>query len=346
MGGEILVQTSKYIVFLTINKNCPLSCDYCYAKGTDQKIMSIKLVKESINFLNDLGVNYAIISGGEPSIHPNFLEIVSLLHKSGLKIILNTNAIAFADKHFLNETLERGDVIFNLSLKAVSREKFIKNTGIDLFDKHIAGIKNIVESESINIFSTVLCENMINDFDKIIEIGKNLNIGKILAPFPYPAYLNNSIYTDGMLTPAQIADFIHENYEKIINDNEIIFDLRLPMPFCSFPEGFWDNNLENLIIRTGCLARGGRTITIDRNGDIFPCNVLCWPAIGRLGKDFHTAREFIRYKKDAQKIIDLYKKINSLPMEECQNCQYFLKCRGGCPLLWKYNDKKFLERPQ
>lgn len=68
--------------------------------------------------------------------------------------------------------------------------------------------------------------------------------------------------------------------------------------------------------------------------NLLPCDMYFVNKIGKLGTDFNTAEEFVawREKQPYKKVIE---EIDQLPSEKCKQCQYYERCYGGCPVLWK-----------
>lgn len=83
-----------------------------------------------------------------------------------------------------------------------------------------------------------------------------------------------------------------------------------------------------------CQIHKRNAVTFDTNLNLLPCDMYFNDKIGKLGKDFTTAEEFVRITEQNpyKEIID---RISKLPSEECKRCQYLEECYGGCPVLWK-----------
>lgn len=343
MAGEILRNNSRYtLVFVVLDGHCQLVCKHCYAKGIEKKVMSLETARMAVNFIKDLSTKCLILSGGDPTMNPNFCEIVNLFLLAKARVHLNTNAISFADKHLLDKIIHPERIIFDISMKAATKESFVKQTQVDLFEEQMLGIKNIINSGAYSVLSMTLSRNMLEEFDEIIKIGKALNFGSFLISFAFPAYVDGVTSTDGMMTPSEMAIFISEKYRQMkkLGTN---FIFRMPIPFCLFPEDFLPIIKNDFRIMTNCSMKNGSEIVISQDGSIFPCNNFYFPALGKLKEDFKTAREFEIFKRKKE-IVSFYKKINSFaPRKECFECDYYFRCRGGCPLLWQhYGEKMFI----
>jgi MoaA/NifB/PqqE/SkfB family radical SAM enzyme len=192
---------SRFISWLTINRACNLRCGSCYAKTTGfstEEDMSIETVKQSINLLKELPLKSVIVIGGEPTIHPQFLEIVSMLRMAGLRPLLVTNSIRLADSRFLEAVIQAGIVGITTSLKATSEEQYQAITGRKGFSTTMKAIENI---ERVGIFhkvSVTLYENLLDDFDEMIDVVVKSGVRLFSLDLGRPIIVDNRVYADGI----------------------------------------------------------------------------------------------------------------------------------------------------
>ncbi|WP_406164629.1 radical SAM protein [Streptomyces sp. NBC_00996] len=80
---------------LLITDSCNLSCSYCHNEGQfgRSEFMSTSVVAELAIWLqeNSIRVDNLILSGGEPSLHPQLTEIVEMLSGTAKKISMVSN---------------------------------------------------------------------------------------------------------------------------------------------------------------------------------------------------------------------------------------------------------------
>ncbi len=83
---------------MEIISDCNLSCKYCYnAQSHNQSIISITNFKKAVNIFIKAGIKQLSISGGDPLLHPNLIEMVEYAHKKGLVVHLCTNGYILDD---------------------------------------------------------------------------------------------------------------------------------------------------------------------------------------------------------------------------------------------------------
>ena len=86
---------------LETNKSCNLRCRYCYAQsGEDQvKIADFNVLKRIVSEAKELGIrSVVVIGGGEPTLHPNFRELIAYIDSLGIIPMLFSNTILITEE--------------------------------------------------------------------------------------------------------------------------------------------------------------------------------------------------------------------------------------------------------
>ncbi len=114
----------KYIQFYPTLR-CNLSCAFCFNRGIRiEKDISIDDCARVIAFLADNGVNEIDILGGEPTLHPHFIQMVELIYQKNLKAFISSNGCNVHLLEKISQTYEKGQIQIGVSLNddSVSRE--------------------------------------------------------------------------------------------------------------------------------------------------------------------------------------------------------------------------------
>jgi molybdenum cofactor biosynthesis enzyme MoaA len=94
-GGRAVRLFNADRLRLLITDSCNLSCSYCHNEGQfgRGKFMSMSVVADLASWLRDnsIRVKNLILSGGEPSLHPQLIEIVQALEGTADKISMVSN---------------------------------------------------------------------------------------------------------------------------------------------------------------------------------------------------------------------------------------------------------------
>ena len=84
----------KPIVVWNITRTCNLKCIHCYADASARKFegeLDWDQCCAVIDDLADYKVNALLFSGGEPLVHPRFMELLERATGKGLKVTISTN---------------------------------------------------------------------------------------------------------------------------------------------------------------------------------------------------------------------------------------------------------------
>jgi GTP 3',8-cyclase len=156
---------------VSLTDKCNLRCTYCMpAEGVDWISKAMHLtsdeLKRVVGILCELGIEEIRLTGGEPLLHPEILEIVNVLNELPTKpeISMTTNATRL-DK-LASELKSAGLKRLNISLDTLNSNTFQELTRRDGFDETMAGIKAAKEAGFPIKINSVLMRN-INDHEAV-----------------------------------------------------------------------------------------------------------------------------------------------------------------------------------
>jgi hypothetical protein len=117
-------------VYWEIGRRCNYDCSYCWPNihnKTDRHKTLAELVaateKVILKFAKGSRVNF-IISGGEPTLNPDFLEWVRYISKSGHYLSMHSNGTRLPD--YYSELIRYGDLNLSAHFESFVLEKFVK----------------------------------------------------------------------------------------------------------------------------------------------------------------------------------------------------------------------------
>ncbi len=131
-------------ILLSLTHKCNFRCVYCFNGSADCVSNELSTAEwlDVVRQMDEMGVVRAIVSGGEPTMHPGCLEIVRELKRRGILIDFCTNGSAISDE--LLDVLEGESVQF--SLDAGDRDMFKRLTGgMDAYDTVVANLRRVTE---------------------------------------------------------------------------------------------------------------------------------------------------------------------------------------------------------
>lgn len=96
---------------------CNLSCVHCMRKhNTEPNHLSVDIIEKVISQSKRYATDTIVFTGGEPTLHPAFIEVVDMVVKNGLKYFFVTNGTNLSALRKIFEKPERVKAIDAISL--------------------------------------------------------------------------------------------------------------------------------------------------------------------------------------------------------------------------------------
>jgi cyclic pyranopterin phosphate synthase len=298
-------------------------CKYCFAQGKvdlgqqqgdSSKNLSMENLEKIIEYYKHNHLERFVILGGEPTLHPNFSNMVDrvLKEKAFSAVIVFTNGIMPDNvlDYLSNNKDRRLDVALNLNSEdsySSTEWKKVNNT------MRVIGPRIGV---GINIYHSG------QDYDYLIEAINTYQMrSHIRAGLTHPIHGGKNKYAQLEDYPG-IAEDLIVFAEKVFKNN-ITFSFDCGFPFCMFT---LDQHKE--LLRFGIQFRSLCTPIVDvgPNLDIWRCFPMLKDVQGKL-TDFESRKQIIDLFNNKYK--NIQKMGNFL---DCPQCIYRKNkmCSGGC----------------
>ena len=137
------------LTLLEITDSCNLRCPVCYAASGPERLThrSLTLIEKMLDAIvrNEEKPDVVQISGGEPTLHPQFFEIVALAKARPIRhLMVNTNGTRLAqDEEFVKRLSEIEDFEVYLQFDSFERDALMTLRGADLAKGTRAGIGTV-----------------------------------------------------------------------------------------------------------------------------------------------------------------------------------------------------------
>jgi MoaA/NifB/PqqE/SkfB family radical SAM enzyme len=166
--------------YIILTSKCNLRCLHCYGNygvSTPPKELTGKQWGKVFKQLADKGVFYLNISGGEPTCHPDFNEIIESLIENRLYFMLTTNGLCSIST--LNTILKAKDYLLgiNISLDGPDyishgfiRKGLNGKSSESMFQKTLASIKFLVKNKVRTSISTCIHKENVKIMNKMADL--------------------------------------------------------------------------------------------------------------------------------------------------------------------------------
>lgn len=168
------VKEPELKVLLQITERCNLHCKHCFNSSVNiGDEISYQVINEIIiPKLVSANVTRVTLTGGEPMIHPEVLDIITAFIKRGIHITLCTNGTGFTDK-IIDRLFKLGNVHINVSLDGFSFNSHGRFRGFSnkqSYDKVMQNIHLLGERKLLN---GILCApNHFSNNEEYINLCK------------------------------------------------------------------------------------------------------------------------------------------------------------------------------
>lgn len=99
------------VVAWTVTRSCNLACRHCYSASINHRYPGELSDDEARAFIDDLAampVSALLLTGGEPTIHPELPRLARRASDGGLRVTLSTNGTRCADETYADRIAESG----------------------------------------------------------------------------------------------------------------------------------------------------------------------------------------------------------------------------------------------
>jgi MoaA/NifB/PqqE/SkfB family radical SAM enzyme len=172
-------------LFLAVTNHCNARCLLCqYWKSKPKGFLPLPVLEEKIvPLVNKYNVGLTLITGGEPTLHPQLPAIIKSLEKTGTRMTLITNG-THLDAIF-NEIKDRVDA-YLFSLDASNEVLFRGIRGLDHFKEMMAWPQRILDHRpSAQVaFNCLIQEKNIDDLVDLYRLVMDLPVEGIFFNVP------------------------------------------------------------------------------------------------------------------------------------------------------------------
>jgi radical SAM protein with 4Fe4S-binding SPASM domain len=159
---------------------CPLHCQHCYTDCYNNKTfakndLSTKQIKIILNKCKKAGVIWLCLTGGDPLIRKDFVEIYTYASKLGF-IITVFSSLTIMNKEILNAFKKYPPFMIQTTVNATNAKKYKEITGTTLFSKQIDNMRKLLKNNLSLISQTLITKQNIYDINRIKQQLESLGL--------------------------------------------------------------------------------------------------------------------------------------------------------------------------
>ncbi len=173
--------------YLYLTSGCNLHCRHCwiaptFVKGQPQPgdYLDLDLLKKAVTEAKPLGLSSAKLTGGEPTLHPQFAQIADYLTAEGLSLNMETNG-TLIDEALARHLKEHTSLYHvSVSIDGPNAEVHDPFRGVaGSFDAAVRGLKNLVAAGFRP--QVIMCPHKGNKqyIEQVVDMAAKLGAGSV-----------------------------------------------------------------------------------------------------------------------------------------------------------------------
>ena len=310
---------APYKADLALTYGCNNACGHCYNEEERAGTPSLTLGEweQVLDRLHSIGVPHMIFTGGEPTLHPDLVELIGYARALGMVTGVNSNGRRFADEGFTRSVADAGLSHLQVTLQSHRADVHNGMTGTESFDETVAGVRNALDAGLYTITNTTLTGKNADQAEEIVSFLHELGL-KTFA-------MNGMIHSG---SGCGFSDAIGEDCLApvlvAVRDRAAELGMRFlwytPTPYCQL------SPVELGLGPKRCNA-AQYTLAIEPDGSVLPCQSYYHSAGNLLRDDWSEIWNSPLFLSFRDRLED--PEGSGLP-EMCWDCPDLPLCGGGC----------------
>ncbi|MBW2003520.1 MAG: radical SAM protein [Deltaproteobacteria bacterium] len=305
---------------IVMTYECNLNCRYCFSKGlslTEPGYLDNDVFERIIEWMDGKEFKHVSLFGGEPTLHPDFINYIIRLNNLGYRVYFATNGL-YSEKvaEGLNET-DSLKATFNIPASGTytARQESLLKRNLSCFPSHIRKFFRFTLSE----------EN--RDLKLLEELTEEFNPDSISFALAFPS----GDYSNDFIDKDKISLFTQDIFKliELANEKKLYSGLVKPFPLCKFTEGELMTMLGGIDLFNTCDIYHDNFMqltTVSHKGVFYPCIAL--RHYGKIHLDDNpTLDDISKYNRS------VVERLSENPViEECSSCNLYKShlCQGFC----------------
>ena len=315
---------SRQILFATTYA-CNLRCPYCYVKSWEKSFpdhMPLENFRRALNWCHEQGLNYIILGGGEPTVHPAFGKLVEEARACGVSLSLTSNGLFGGPvlAHIVPDVFP--EFICHVEQDVIRENKRLANR----LSRNISAVQ--AAGVAVRFRYTLTSRSDGSERREILALARAHGIQILNYGFAFQNInKNNESYRHERMSVRKFDSLLNQFMDEA-REFGVALHLSKPFPLCHVTRQTLQRMIGEGGLRMACTAaRRGYSMNLTVNPDLstLPCNAL--NIAGPKITAFKSVREAGHYHSA------VLRKLYATPWRpKCKRCVLHFRglCQGAC----------------
>lgn len=295
MYQAAIKRNEPFKVYFEITHNCNFRCQHCYiqekVRMQENVFLDKQIIIKTIDELKRLGTHEIVITGGECTLHKDFLEIIQYICNQGFKLVILTNGNLITDTFVqIIKNIPIADIRISIYGKQKMHDEMTCVNGS--FQKSLNALKMLRKEKGIGTATILVTKDNYEELDELAGMFKENEIEYDFNAFIFPTTEQNMSPTN-----YRIENVINEFVEKYVIN-------------CSGSK----------------CAAGISRFRVDPHGNVSPCDLLKHEKLGNLYDK--SIEDIINSEERTQWLNKLNYIINHNACSKCEDKTFCSCCLG------------------
>jgi radical SAM protein with 4Fe4S-binding SPASM domain len=294
---------------LHVTNRCNLRCKHCVYKSGDWHMidMSVETVQGLIGDFKDMGVEEVHITGGEPLLNSQLIDIIALLNGNNFTVRIQTNGMLIT-KSIAQNLKNAGASHVLISIDGLRDSHNVLRSNERSFDAAITAVRICIDAGLFTRVNTVIHKGNVHNVAPLVRLIAQTDADQHSFFYFTPTGRGENML-DKIISLEEWKE-IQDEIKKIAISSNVLEKIRIQ-------DVYHENDVKynefEICRRDNCL--------ILANGDVFHCVFFVYSNY-RIGNIYENSLKNIW--KDVDNIVDT---ISKSRVKSCSNSS----CGGGCP---------------
>ncbi len=324
--------------YLYLSDSCNLACRHCwitphYVNGEPDPgdVIDMDALQKAVEEAKPMGLTHAKLTGGEPMLHPRFIDIADMLTRAGLSLDMETNGTLITAEiaRYLREKTNLSFI--SVSIDAADAESHDWFRGVPgAYDAVLRGLDQLVQAgyKNTQVIMAVHHKN-VDQVEGVVRLAAAHGAGSVKFNPVTTSGRGKGMQKRGELMGYRehmdLAHYLYNDLRPALRRDGLSIELIYNIPLALMP-------INELIRRNGnsgdCGVLG--ILGVLGSGEIVLCGIgrtIPELVYGRLGTD--SVFDIWLHNPTILELRRSLADINTYP-ELCRDCVMASRCRTGC----------------